>query len=268
MAAEPVVPPGRELAVQTLTIPDEIGGKVRFTLQLPRSPASGRLPVLILLAGIKTNEQTLTKISGQGDNALIAYHYDYDQSTWKSLSRFRQGLIAYRMTSEVPDQIAALVDWVKSQAWADPDRVNIAGGSLGAISLPMILRELQKRDIALRTVTMAYGGAGRLTLGYLSLRHRSRLLAAVTGVLSWLFLRRLEPAIHLPHLKGEFLIISSPDDNLVPRRCAKLFEDLTPEPKTIIHMQGAHVNTREQKLLADVVGIARKWLAERGALNP
>lgn len=268
MVIAPVAAPNREQTVQTLTVPDGIGGTVRFTLRFPKSQASERLPVLILLAGIKTNEQTVDKIQGQGDNALIAYHYDYDKSTWKSLSRLRQGLIAYRMTSEVSDQIAALVEWVKGQDWADPDRVNIAGGSLGAISLPMILRELQKRGIGLRTVTLAYGGAGRMTLGYLSLRHRSLLLAAVTGLLSWLFLRRLEPAIHLPHLKGEFLIVSSPDDNLVPRRCAKLFEDLTPEPKTIIHMQGGHVNTREQELLGEVVGIAQKWLTERGALNP
>ncbi len=241
---------------------------VRFTLQLPRSRGSARLPVLILLAGIKTSEQTLERIPGQGDNALIAYHYDYDKSTWKSLSRFRQGLIAYRMTSEVPDQIAALVEWVKGQAWADRDRVNIAGGSLGAISLPMILRELQNKDIGFRAVILAYGGAGRMTLGYLSMRHRSLLLAAATGMLSWLFLRRLEPAIHLPHLKGEFLIISSPDDNLVPRRCAKLFEDLTPDPKTIIHVRGAHLNPREQNVIGDVVEIAQKWLVEQGAYNP
>ena len=268
MNSGPISPPEIERTVQTLSIPDGIGGTVSFSLKLPESPGSEPIPVLILLAGIKTDEETLKKIPGRGGNALIAYHYDYDKSTWKSLSRIRQALTVYRMTSEVADQIAALVEWVKDQAWVDPDRVNIAGGSLGAISLPMILRELQKRDIRLRTVTLAYGGAGIMTLGYVSVRHRSKFLAVVVGLLSWLFLRRLEPANHLPKLKGEFLVLSSPDDSLVPRRCSKLLEDLTPPPKTIIHMRGGHVNAREQKLLTEVVGVTQNWLTERGALNP
>lgn len=268
MSAEPVADPAQDVTTSTLTIPDGIGGKVQFTLQLPTSPVTERLPTLILLVGIKTNEETLTRISDQGDNALVAYHYDYDQSTWKSLSYVRRALIAHRMTCQIPDQIAALVEWIKSQPWADPGRVNIGGGSLGAISLPMVLRELQARGIELRTISFAYGGAGRVMLGYLSLRHRSRLLAAVGGGFAWLFLRRLEPARHLPHLHGQFLIISSPDDRLVPRRCSKLFEDLTPEPKTIVHMQGVHINTKERKLLAEVMAITRKWLTGQGAFNP
>jgi hypothetical protein len=268
MSAESVADPGQGVTTRTLTIPDGIGGAVRFTLQLPTSPVTERLPTLILLAGIKTNEETLARISDQGDNALVAYHYDYDQSTWNSLSHFRRALIVHRMACQITDQVVALVEWVKSQRWADAGRVNIGGGSLGAISLPMILRELQARGIKLRTSIFAYGGAGLATLGYLSLRHRSPLLAAVGGGLAWLFLRRLEPARHLHHLRGEFLIISSPDDQLVHRRCSKLFEDLTPEPKTIIHMQGMHVNTRERKLLADVIAVAHKWLTEQGALNP
>jgi hypothetical protein len=268
MYAQTVAGLGQNVTTDNFRIPDGIGGTVRFTLQLPTSPLTERLPTLILLAGIKTNEETLTRTSGQVDNALVAYHYHYDRDTWKSLSLFRRALIVHRMSCELPDQIAALVQWVKSQPWADRGRVNIAGGNLGAICLPMVLRELQTRDIELRTVTFAYGGAGRAMLGYLSLRHRSRLLAAAGGGFAWLFMRRLEPARHLPHLRGEFLIVSSPDDELVPRRCSKLFEDLTPEPKTIIHMQGVHVNTEERQLLAEVIAIVRQWLTDQSAFNP
>ena len=268
MCAQTVTGSGQDVNANTLSIPDGIGGTARFTVQLPTLPLTERLPTLILVAGIKTNEETLTRASGQGDNALVAYHYDYDRDTWKSLSIFRRALIVHRMARELPEQMAALVRWVKSQPWADRERVNMVGGSLGAICLPMVLRELQARALELRTSTFAYGGAGRYMLAYLSLRHRSRLLAVAGGVFAWLFMRRVEPARHLPHLRGEFLIVSSPEDELVPRVCSKLFEDLTPEHKTIIHMQGVHVNTKERELLAAVIAIVRQLLTEQNAFNP
>lgn len=268
MTAFPAIDLKSRCTTRSLEIPDKNGRTVRFTLRLPATTSQEPVPVLIMLAGIKTNEETLERLPEQGENALIAYHYDYDQSTWKSLSYVRRALICRRMGRQVSSQIAALVEWVKSQPWADGERVNLGGGSLGAIIMPMVLRDLQAWNVTVRTVTMAYGGAGRRLLTYLSLRHRSWWLAATGGAVAWLFLRRLEPAIHLPHLSGEFLIISSPDDRLVPRRCSKLLEDLTPEPKTIIHLQGDHVNTKRKEILAEVVATIRHWLADRGALNP
>lgn len=268
MSANPAAGRESHFTTETLEIPDGNGGAVSFTLRLPATSSPAPLPTLIMLAGIKTNEETLSRLPEQGNNALIAYHYDYDQSTWKSLSYVRRALICRRMSREVSGQIAILVEWVKAQPWADDERVNLGGGSLGAIVMPMILRDLQARGVKVRTVTMAYGGAGRRLLAYLSLRHRSWWLAATGGAVAWLLMRRVEPAIHLPHIRGEFLIISSPDDSLVPRRCSKLFEDLTPEPKTIIHLKGEHVNTKRREILAEVIATIRRWLADRGALNP
>ena len=77
----------------------------------------------------------------------------------------------------------------------------------------------------------------------------------------------MEPARHLPYLRGEFLVVSSPDDSLVPRRCAQRLEELLPASKTIIHMRGEHVDASNQKLLFDVVNVVRKWMQERGVLN-
>ena len=85
---------------------------------------------------------------------------------------------------------------------------------------------------------------------------------------SQLVCARLEPALHLPHLSGDFLIISSPDDSLVPRRCSALFEALTPEPKEIVHMRGVHVSAKTPDLLAEVVETARRRMVERGIMNP
>lgn len=253
---------------RTVQIDDGCGGAVTFTLRMPRVPEGARLPVVILLVGIKTDGETLTYVPQYGGNAFIAYHYDYDKSNGRSLSNIGGAWTCHRMTREVSGQIATLVEWVKSQSWADPERVNLVGGSLGAIVLPMILRDLMTRGIEVRTVTFAYGGAGRVTLGYLSVRRRSWLVAVLAGALAGLFLRRLEPAIHLPHIRGEFFIISSPDDKLVPRRCSRLFEDLTPEPKSVVHVTGEHLGGSANHVLRNVVDITIGWLIERDAINP
>ena len=171
------------------------------------------------------------------------------------------------MTRRVAAQLAALVEWLRHQPWADRERVCLAGGSLGAIALPMICvtcKPVGSRPPARCSHT---AGAGRFTLAYLCLRHRSVLLAGAAAVLAWLFLGRLEPARHLPRLEGEYLIISSVDDTLIPRRCAARFEQLTPEPKTIVHMRGEHVGSRQPEVLAEVLVIASRWLAERDAFR-
>jgi hypothetical protein len=252
---------------ESFALPGAPGGDVCFDLRMPVNAAGRSLPVLIVLAGIKTGHQTLERLPAPGDNAVIAYAYPYDRERWRRSSIFRRALVVYRMSRDVCGQVDVLLRWVKSQSWADSQRVHIVGGSLGAILLPMILRYVQARGESVRTAVMAYGGAGRMTLAYLSLRHRSHLLGAAAGLLVGLFLRHIEPARHLPHLRGEFLVVSSPDDSLVPRRCAQRLETLLPEPKTIIHMRGEHVDASNQKLLFDVVSVVCKWMQERGVLN-
>ena len=252
-------------------IPDGDGHPVRFHLRRPvdgaNDGAGARYPVLIILAGIKTGDHTLERLPDHGANVLIAYAYPYDKDRWGRSSTVRRGLTAHWMTYQVSKQIIALVRWLHDQPWADPERINIGGGSLGSIVLPMILSDMQRAGVRVRSATFAYGGVGRFTLGYQCLRHRSFALAVTGAILSWLCLGRLEPARYLPHLSGEFLVISSPDDQMVPRGCAERFESLLPDPKTIVHMEGGHVDIRQPDVLADVVAITLRWLVERGAFD-
>ena len=250
-----------------LEIRDSRGEAVRFEV---RRPVDERVavPVLVILAGLKTGHQTLSRLPECGTNALIAYAYPYDRERWRRRSVAARGLVAWRMVDRVSDQIAALLEWVKRQPWCDAERVSIGGGSLGAIVLPMILRELRSRGLGVRAAVFAYGGAGRASLAYLSLCRRSLPLAAIGALLALLCLRRLEPARHLPHLEGPFLVITSLDDELVPRRCAARFEALLPEPKQIVHLRGRHLASQRPDLLASVVEATREWLRERNAFNP
>ena len=266
-ASEPPLPPRATHRTHAAEIPDSRGGTVRFEVRRPVDERAA-VPVLIILAGIKTGHQTLSRLPECGANALVAYAYPYDRARWQRRSAAGRGLVAWRMVYRVSEQIAALLEWVKRQPWCDAERVSIGGASLGAIVLPMILRELQSRGLGVRAAVFACGGAGRAALAYLSLRRRSFLLAAAGAVLAFLCLRRLEPARHLPHVEGAFLVLSSLDDKLVPRRCAARFEALLPQPKQILHLRGEHPDSHRPELLASVVEATRDWLVARGAFNP
>ena len=250
----------------TVEIVDRRGAPLQFEVRRP-ADENVEVPVLVILGGLKTGHRTLDRLPPCGANALVAYAYPYDRERWRSQSNFVHALVVWRMARRLSGQIEALLEWVRSQPWCDPERVSLCGGSLGAILLPMILRDLQSRGVPMKRAVFAYGGAGRVSLAWLSLRRRSALLAALAALLSFACLRHIEPARHLPHLQGEFLVISSPDDEQVPERCSARFEALLPEPKRIVHLTGEHLDTDRPDLIAAVVRTATNWLLERDAFN-
>ena len=256
--------PHRTHAVEVV---DRHGAALHFEV---RRPVDDRVPVpvLVILAGLKTGHRALDRLPPCGANALVAYAYPYDRDRWRGQSYFDRALVVWRMARRLSDQIEALLDWLRCQPWCDSERVTLCGGSLGAILLPKILRDLQSRRVSMKRAVFAYGGAGRVSLAWLTLRHRSAALAALAALLALLCLRHIEPARHLPRLQGEFLVISSPDDERVPERCAARFEALLPEPKRVVHLAGEHLDTQHPDLLAAVVDAATGWLLERDAFNP
>lgn len=262
---EPEVCPSAE--VQSLTVPDGHGRSMSFSIHRPPAAAESRLPVLIVLAGVKTNERTLERAPRQKSNILITYQYDYDQARWRTSGYLYRAWHTFRVLRQISRQFVSLVRWVKAQPWVDAQRVNVAGGSLGAICLPMCLRELQREGIELRTVVFAYGGANLGRLCYLMLKPHSTVIALVGATLTASLLRWMDPARHLPHLRGDFLLVSSPEDERIPRACAERFERLTPEPKTVIHKTGEHVDSDYPEILDEVFDTTLRWLKERGALN-
>ena len=251
---------------QAVEIVDRDGSPLRFEVRRPVDE-SIEVPALVILAGLKTGHRTLERLPACGANALVAYAYPYDRERWRSQSNPGRALVVWRAVRRLTVQIEALLGWLRRQPWCDGARVSLCGGSLGAILLPMIIRELQSRGVPTRHAVFAYGGAGRVSLAWLSLRHRSALLAALGALLAFAFLRHIEPARHLPHLEGEFLVISSPDDERVPESCAARFEALLPEPKRIVHLSGVHLDTERPDLIAAVVDAATTWLHERDAFN-
>jgi hypothetical protein len=82
--------------------------------------------------------------------------------------------------------------------------------------------------------------------------------------------RPIEPAQHLPHLQGHFLIITGADDTIISEEASSRLVELTPMPKQLIRLPGSHIGTgSERQLVIDsAIETTRNWLIAEGAINP
>jgi pimeloyl-ACP methyl ester carboxylesterase len=162
-----------------------------------------------------------------------------------------------------------VVEWVAAQPWADRERMSLLGFSLGAIAVPASQRLVKARGLRVGWTVLAYGGAN---IGDL-VRHHPRVrpdwARPMIGWLAAQLFSPLDPAEHLPHLSGRFLVIGGTDDQLIRKRSAQLMHDLVPEPKTILQLSGQHIGVGkdQMRLLKSVLQSTEDWLREQGAIN-
>ena len=85
-----------------------------------------------------------------------------------------------------------------------------------------------------------------------------------------IFFHPLEPLLHLPNLKGHFLILEGKNDGLMPESPRRRLCDAVPEPKTIVTFEGDHmgVGPEKAKLLEKIIAASRQWLIQMKAVNP
>jgi hypothetical protein len=85
-----------------------------------------------------------------------------------------------------------------------------------------------------------------------------------------LLLRPIEPSLHLPHLRGRFLLLGGRADPSIPFDAAERMRELTPHPRTIILFEGEHigVGAAKRNVLDPVVAASKSWLVDQGAIEP
>jgi hypothetical protein len=241
-------------------------GPLRITVSLPARPASGRLPVLIVLGGLEVGRRSLRYVETHGENALIAVQYPRSATYWYEGTPLAKLPVIRESALAVPSQVASLAAWARLQPWADPQRVSLLGYSFGAFFVPACARVARAHGQAFRTLVMAYGGADLPRVLDANIRLRPRALQWVVGRLLAAIVHPLEPALHLPHLPEEALFVTGLRDRKVPLASARRMQALKPEPKTVIDLDTAHMDPRNPLLIRRIVETTRRWLVARGAL--
>lgn len=249
-----------------MTAPGKPG--MRFAVSLPRFVASDeRLPVLVILAGMRTARQSLDQMPQHGRNAIVSLEYPLDLEEWGEAGLFGRIRMAREGALETPDQVAALLRWAADQPWADPRRTTVVGVSLGAVLLPVSQRRAERLDAPAAALVLAHGAADVATvlisLGGDTAERFSPLAAPILRRL----ISPLEPANHLPKMTAPTLLITADEDDRMPAENTRLLEALAPDPKTVLRFEGAHVRLRRPDIVEELVETTRNWLHEGGYLN-
>jgi hypothetical protein len=250
-------------------------GRARFVVSLPPNAGRGaRVPVVVVLGGLRGGSDSLrelTSVGGElGPNAFVGYDWPLPTHD-PSVADVLLGLLDYRRGAlSVPGQVDAILAWATRQPWADPRRVSLLGFSLGGYAVPAVQRLVQERGAGVGWTVLGYAGA---PIGDVIAGHPGAgpaWLRPAVGASAELFLRPIEPALHLPHLRGHFLVIGGAGDGLIARAAALRLAEVTPEPRTVVELGGEHmgVGPEKEKLLARVIDVSRTWLVEHGAIEP
>ncbi len=249
-------------------------GRARFVVSLPDPLPERPMPIAIVLGGLRGGSNSVRELGDvagdPGPNAFVGYDWPLPEREPAVLDVALRLVDFRRDILLVPGQVDTIVAWASKQAWADRERVSLLGFSLGAFVVPAAQRLAQDRGANIRWTILAYGGApiGAVISGHP--KAGPAWLRPVFGALSDLLLRPVEPSFHLPHLRGRFFVLSARTDRLIARRAADRLAALTPEPRTVILIEGDHMGVGPEKLdlLERVVELSRAWLLEQGAIDP
>ncbi len=243
-------------------------GPLWITVSLPAGGEGRRLPVLIVLGGLEIGRESLRYVETHGENALVAVQYPRSATYWYEGTPLTK-LPAIRASAlAVPSRVASLAAWLRSQPWADPQKVSLLGYSFGAFFVPACARVARADAQAFGFLVMAYGGADMTRVFDANLRLRPRPLQWLVGPLLAAVVRPVEPALHLPYLPEEALFVTGLRDRKVPLASARRMQALKPEPKTVIDLDAAHMDPKNPALTRRIVEVTRGWLVARGAIAP
>ncbi len=240
---------------------------VEISLSLPEATPEGGLATVILLGGFDTGKRSIFEVPKAGANAVIGYDYPLSREAWYEAWWPRRMLAARRASRQVPAQILAVLSWARAQAWSD-GRTSLLGFSLGALYLPAVHHMASLHGMRIGPSIIAYGGADLAPIFRFASRKEPAWLRGTLTGLAVLGLRELEPVHHLPHLKGEFLLLNGSDDRLVPFETVERLRALLPEPKTIVTLKSDHMMPGDRELMETIIRVSRNWLIKRQAINP
>ncbi len=243
-------------------------GNIEAYISFPLIRYVEKMPVIIVLGGLEIGIFNFRYISEPGNNTIIIYQYPYKTDQWRNNSAISQIPIIRRKIFEVPAQLLSLVDWIKQQSWADTDRINVSGYSFGSFFVPAIYHLDDLKGQQLAPGVIAYGG---VDIYQLLMTNIKKTFLPIKMLGSWIAataIYPIEPALHLPKMKNEFLIINGTLDDQIPESSWRRLHQLTPEPKTIMILEEGHMHPRKPELTLKLVNLSKKWLRERKVINP
>lgn len=244
-------------------------GSVALQISLPHPLPAQPLPVVLVLGGLKTGADSVRHLPEAGSSVLVGYDWPIPRRVPRDITALRMLPDSLNRLLSVPGEISVALRWLAAQPWADRERVSLVGLSLGALAAPAVQRVAAADGLAINWTVLGYGGAPLDVLIADHPRVRAGWFRPLLRAVAALVLRPLEPAHHLPHLEGAFLVLGGTGDGFIPEPAARHFADLTPEPKTVTWIDGGHLGVGRDRdaLLAEVINQTVRWLRAQDAVD-
>jgi hypothetical protein len=255
--------------VEHLTLPGSALGDINFSLSLPEPRPPKKLPVVLVLGGLVTGENSVLYIKDAGENVIVGYSWPIP-TRLRGVGTILKAPDLYHSVMAIPGQVVSVLNWLVSQPWADPHRISLVGFSQGALAVPAAQDLAAQDGTRIGWTIIAYGGAPLGTVLAANPHMKPVWLGHVLAPLIDLVFHCLEPTVHLPRLSGKFLVLEGRDDRLIPQAARNFLQEAVPEPKTVISIEGNHMGVGPEKmaLLQKIIKICQTWLIDNGAINP
>lgn len=255
--------------VEHITLHGNTLGNIAFTLSLPDPLPPKKIPVVLVMGGLVTGEDSIRYIKDAGENAIVGYAWPVPVRLHGVSDFMLQAPGLYYSVMTIPGQVASALHWLIEQPWADAKRTSLLGFSQGALAAPSV-QDIDAHDgTRIGWTIIAYGGAPLGALLATNPHLKPTWLREAMAPLVDLVFHSLEPTVHLPRLSGKFLVFEGQDDRLIPEAARNLLREAVPEPKTVITFEGNHMGVGLDKmaLLQKIIEISKTWLIENGAIN-
>jgi fermentation-respiration switch protein FrsA (DUF1100 family) len=245
----------------TVHLESSTGLKVDMRVLRPEVDVTDKLPLLLVLGGQATGKDAIDLVGTADGIAFAAIDYPYDGSDdldgfWKSVAAIPDVQKAFLDT---PPAVSLAVSWLLQQDWVDPERVELAGVSLG-VPFATAAGALDER---FGRVWMLHGGGDNVSwVSHNARRHiDNKVLRHLTArtVLFIVHGRSFETQHWIPEIAPRpVIIVAAKNDDFVPRESQEpLIEAARLDHVELIWTEGRHIGTNRGDELKQLLIIVR-----------
>lgn len=238
-------------------------GQIGVTISMPQAITGDAMPVVIVLGSSREGRDNIAPFGDMGRTVMIGYDWPFSRQAFDGDALAALTPDMRQRALGVPGQVRAVLDWLDGQSWADTSRVSLVGYSQGAVIAPSVQRMLQEGGHSVGWTVLINGGAGLGAMIADTTALHPAWARPILGLTADRLLEPIEPAAHLPHLDGQFLMLSWAGAGL-PAQAVADFQALAPKDKSLVTVP----ETGRAERLARSLSMARDWLTAQQAIIP
>jgi dienelactone hydrolase len=223
--------------------------------------AAAPQPVLLLLVGIRTGQDSVDLFGRVRDYAVVGVEYPYAGRERVSGAAQKLGILlpARRAILDTVPAVQLVIDWLAQQDWVDADAIILAGGSLG---LPFATA-IAARETRVAGVILAHGAAQLQPWLEAQVAREIDAQPAhypLSMLLYWMVYGPIfDPATHVAGIAPRpLLVIGASEDERTPPGQVELLYTLAGEPKRMRYTQGMHAQPNRTEILAALLRIVEE----------